>query len=427
MTCPHAVRHDTGVPSMHTLDDGLALLREGYRYAPSRRQRSGSDAYRTRLGGRRCLVLGGSVEAVRLFYDESRMQRRGAVPGPVRRTLFGRGAVHGLDGQQHDRRKEMFLDLLTPAAAVDIAAGARHRWEGVLSAGPVAELRLFDAAVDVHAGAICDWAGIPPDARYPRLATDLARIVDGFGSFGRRHVRAVVARRRANHWARGLVAAVRSGAIRAPDGSALAVVSRHRDGAELLPEQVAGVELLNILRPTVAVAWLVAFAALVLHEHPELTGIVRSADDATLESFAHEVRRLCPFVPVLGARARQGFEWRGERVRRRQRILLDVYGTLHDPTLWSEPERFDLHRFLGRQPDPYTLIPQGGGPKDGHRCPGERIAVELVKTATRWLSTVSYDVGQQDLRVPLDRLPTRPRSGLVLTAVRPPNPARSLD
>lgn len=214
---------------------------------------------------------------------------------------------------------------------------------------------------------------------------------------------------------RALVAAVRAGLLSPPDGTALATVSRHRDAdGQLLPERVAGVELLNVVRPTVAVAWLVVFAALTLHEHPDM----RPGDDAHLESFAQEVRRLCPFVPMLAARASRDFEWRGTRVRRGQRLALDVYGTLHDPRLWDEPERFDAQRFVGVVPDPYTLIPQGGGPKDGHRCPGERIATELIKVAVRWLTSVSYELPEQDLRLPLNRMPTRPSSGVVLTRLR---------
>jgi fatty-acid peroxygenase len=401
------------------VDGSFKLLLEGYAYAARRRRELDTDAFQTRLGGRRALVLGGSADAVQLFYDETRLERQGAVPGPVRRALFGRGAVHGLDGPAHKRRKAMFLELLTPAAAAYIAKGAGNRWRAVLATGPVDELQLFDEAAAIHTESVRAWAGIPAAATYPDLAADLVNIVDGFGSFGRRHLRAARSRRRANRWARALVADVRAGSLAPPEDSALSHISRHRtEDGELLTEQVAGVELLNIIRPTVAVAWLVAFAAVTLHAHPELEVVVRSGGEATLESFAQEVRRLCPFVPMLAARARQDFDWRGQPIRRGQRIVLDVYGTLHDPQLWVEPEAFDAGRFIAQPRDPDVLIPQGGGPKDGHRCPGERIAVELVKVAVQWLTDVSYDVPDQDLRMPLNRMPTRPRSGVVLTRLR---------
>jgi fatty-acid peroxygenase len=58
-------------------------------------------------------------------------------------------------------------------------------------------------------------------------------------------------------------------------------------------------------------------------------------------------------------------------------------------------------------------VPQGGGdPATGHRCPGERVAIELIKTAA------SYLVERPDVerpapdaapaRIPLTRFPTGP-------------------
>jgi fatty-acid peroxygenase len=96
------------------------------------------------------------------------------------------------------------------------------------------------------------------------------------------------------------------------------------------------------------------------------------------------------------------------RLPRGRRVLLDVYGTLHDPAVWSEPERFDPGRFLAVEPDPFTFIPQGGGdPHQGHRCPGERLAIELIKTAAEVL-VARMPEHCDTYVIPLDRFPTRP-------------------
>jgi fatty-acid peroxygenase len=364
------------------MDRSLALLRTGYPFLAQLRR--SAPATELRLLGRRTTVVAGP-EGARAFYDEAVMRRRGAIPWPLRRVLFGAGAVHGLDGPDHRHRKAMFVDLLTPAAAKAVAELADARWQA--SAGrPVQPGAVFAEAVAVHAAAAAEWAGVPATEPYPRLAGDLIAMVDGFGSLGRRYLRGARARRRAERWAAALVAGVRSGRWSVP-GTALEAVAvyRGRDGRPL-SDRVAGVELLNILRPTVAVAYFVGFAADALAGDPALRDRLAGGGEDVLEAFAHEVRRHYPFVPMLAARAKASAEVGGCPVRTGRRVLLDVYGTLHDPALWADPERFDLDRFLGVEPDPFTYFPQGGGdPATGHRCPGERIAVELIKTAARHL------------------------------------------
>ena len=51
------------------------------------------------------------------------------------------------------------------------------------------------------------------------------------------------------------------------------------------------------------------------------------------------------------------------------------------------------------EPDRFAFVPHGGGdPAAGHRCAGERVAVELLKGAVRVLASLRYDVPDQDLR-----------------------------
>lgn len=64
--------------------------------------------------------------------------------------------------------------------------------------------------------------------------------------------------------------------------------------------------------------------------------------------------------------------------------------------------------------------PAGGGdPAHGHRCPGEDVTVAVLATLAKQLADLDYDVPAQDLSIPLSRIPTRPRSGFVLTVARP--------
>lgn len=208
------------------------------------------------------MIVGGRAGA-ELFYDQSRLQRDGAMPALLTNSLFGKGAVHGLDGAEHRHRKQLFLSLLTEQAAVEISEHAAIRWtEAVAEVCSGEHLNLFDAAVRVHCAA------------------------------------------------RQLVEQARHGELAPARDSAFCAIAEHRDAeGGVLPTAVAAVELLNILRPTVAAAWFVSFTALALHDRPELADGLRRADDATLEAFAHELRRLYPFVSLLGARAGTDFDW----------------------------------------------------------------------------------------------------------------------
>lgn len=93
-------------------DSSLALLAKGYTWLPDRRSHTAAPLVRARLMGQHAVALHGP-KAVRFFYDEGHVERGTALPGPVLSTLFGHGAVHTLDGQEHRERKGMFLSLLT--------------------------------------------------------------------------------------------------------------------------------------------------------------------------------------------------------------------------------------------------------------------------------------------------------------------------
>jgi fatty-acid peroxygenase len=412
-------------------DRSLRLARDGYLFTasltgPERRALANEGAVELRVLGRRALMVRGTA-GVELFYDQDLLGRRRAVPRLIADGLFGRGALHGLDDAAHLQRKEFFLESLGTARVHDLFAlvdgnltDELRRWR-LRGAGNV-----YDTAVHVYGRSVIEWAGIVESrAAAGRHAVDLARIVDGFGVVGPAYVRARAARMRADRWVSQLVRRVRSGELAPAGDSALARIAAHPDASgELLPEHTAAVELINLLRPTIAVAWLAAFAALALSEQPQwrarLADEARTGASTYAAAFANEVRRFYPFVPVLAARARRDFSWQGHNLVRGQRVLLDVFGTNHDQE-WNHPETFDPERFIGTDPAHLTrFVPQGGGPVDtGHRCPGEGVTVGLLTLTVRALARLDVaatDAG--DAPIDMRRVPTKPRGGVSITLSR---------
>lgn len=393
----------------------MPLLLQGYGWLPSRLRRSKGDIVQTRLMGMRAVGLRGP-DAARFFYDEDNVRRETALPEPVLSTLFGHHAVHTLDGGDHRRRKELFLPLTGEETVRELVDEVCRAWDDTVAGWRAGRpVVLFDEAAHILTRGVCRWAGVPlGDREVAGTAADLVAMVDGFATASPRHVRARLARRRQENRLARLVRDARAGAFEAR--SALRAVSEHRDAdGTLLDPRTAAVELLNMIRPTVAVSWFVAFSAHALQQWPAHREALRAGDDAFAEAFAHEVRRFYPFAPFVAGRAARDLTWHAEQIPRGAMVMIDVFGQHHDPAMWDNPYTFDPRRFVGHPPGVFDLIPQGGGdPATGHRCPGEPVTVALLAAVAVRLARLDYDVPEQDLSISLRRMPTRPRSGFVL-------------
>lgn len=403
-------------------DATFALMRDGYEFIGKRCTELGSDVFRTRLAMQEVICLRGADEA-RLFYDEKRFKREGAAPGLARKTLFGEGAVHGLDDEPHRHRKAMFMSLMTAESIGHLTdlVGRRWRARGERWAEQE-EVVVFEASARVLTEAVCEWAAVPLMTEEVEQRTqEFLALLEGPASIGIRQWRARRARASSEEWLTGIIEQVRAGELNPPEGSALRTVAEHQDPeGELLDLDVAAVELNNLLRPVVAVSRWVVFAALALHDHPEYRERLREADEEGVERFVQEVRRFYPFFPFLGAIVRQDFEWRGFQFNEGTRVLLDLYGTDHHPTIWIDPETFRPERFLDWDGGAFDFIPQGGGDHyTHHRCPGEWITIAVLKSVVRQLvDGMDYNVPDQDLAYDLGEIPSLPESGFIMRGVR---------
>jgi len=402
------------IPRLKQFDSTFAFFGEGYGFTASRCRRLGSDAFRTHLLLRPVICMKGE-EAARRFYDGESFTRRGALPPTTLRLLQDKGIVQQLDGEAHRLRRALFLWLLTGEEVGRIVQLFDQRWrEAKAQWRRQGRIVLHDAMTRLLCDTACAWAGVPVQGEaLTRRTEEMASMVGGAGSVGPKAWRALMLRRRAERWAREqiLLARQRTGGEQPVDRIAH---FRGPDGAVLDP-CVAAVELINLIRPTVAVARFITFGALALHEHGSAAAWLEEDEEAHLAAFADEVRRFYPFFPVIGGRVRQPFSWHGHPFRTGDWVLLDLHGTDHDPALWGDPDRFRPARFAERAPTAFDLIPQGvGDHARRHRCPGEWFTKALIARSVTLLRELDGAVPPQDLSIPLNRFPTLPRSGLVL-------------
>ena len=400
-------------------DATLPLLRDPYRYASRRARALGAEAFRTRLTGRRAIVLTG-VPAAEYFYARAPATRDGATPARIARVLFGLDGIQALDGVPHAARKAMWLSLMDKPAEAALVARVEAEWRGRVPAWR-GGIDLFEETSIILGRAVCAWAGIDGGAE---PGARLRGLFLRAGNVGPSHLRGRIERARAEAWARDWIRSVRH-APGAHDPRApavrIALWERRRGGP--LPLETATDDLLSLLRPVVAVAVFVVFLAHALAIHPEVRAraAISGADGrAERHRLVQEVRRLYPFFPMVGAITTDTSEFGGFRIPEGVRLILDIHGTNRDPRAWEVPDAFRPDRFDGREVGPYEMIPQGGGlHARTHRCAGEWATIALMELFADVLTRRSDWTVEGRLRDPdMRAIPALPKGGLRLSGLR---------
>ena len=405
------------IPRDRSVDSTLALLLDPYHFILKRCHLYGADLFKTRILLRPTICMTGP-EAAELFYRQDLFVRHGATPDRIQKTLLGQGGVQGLDDEAHKHRKQMFISLMTSERVNYLKELTTESWRiSTQNRAAKNQVVLYDEVQKLLTRAACTWAGVPlPESELGRRAAELTALFDSAGAVGPKHWWSRLSRQRSEGWIADVVESIRAGRLSPLEDSASHVIATWRDlDGQLLSPRIAAVELLNVLRPIIAVSVFITFAA---HALNRFSGCRQEllADDENLELFVQEVRRFYPFFPAVMARARRDFDWNGYQFPRGRRVMLDLYGTNRDPRVWNAPEEFRPHRFRHWNGSPFNFIPQGGGDHElNHRCPGEWITIELMKVSCKFLTeTIDYNVPDQDLEIDTRRLPALPRSRFVI-------------
>ena len=410
------------IPQEEGIDHTLEVLSEGYQFIPNRLSTFDSTIFATRILGQKAIVISGK-DAAELFYDNERFQRKGAAPKRIFKSLFGVGGVQGLDGVAHEHRKGLFMSLMTPERIQILKDLLMDQWEFAAADWErKGKIELFASAEEMMCRTACQWAGVPLWANeLKKRSRDLAAMVDAFGGVGPRYWRGKQARSSTELWMRKIILQLRAGKIFSNEDTALYKMAWHRDlDGNLLSVKTAAVELINILRPIVAIGRFITFSALALHQYPETKHKLMSDMENYSQMFVQEVRRFYPFAPFLGAKVRHDFVWKGYEFKQGTLVILDIYGTNHNAALWKNPDIFRPERFKEWKESPFDFIPQGGGDYNiGHRCAGEWITIEAMKTSLEFLTRrMDYDVPSQNLKYSMVRMPTIPKSRFIIQHVK---------
>lgn len=408
-------------PKDKGLDHTLDLLKEGYLFIGNRANRYQTDIFQTRLIGKKVICLTGAAGA-KTFYNTRLFERKNIMPRRVQQTLMGKGGVQGLDGRAHKCRKELFLSCGTEEQEKELVKAADEVWDQAIKEWQnKSEIILFDEAKQILCEAACKWVGVPlSKERVKQTAEALGATIFGFGRIGPIHWKGRMARNKLEAWLRGNVQAVRQGKMNVKHDTILYQMCFYRDEmGELMSPQITAVELLNLIRPIVAVAVYIVFAAVALYENPAYKVKLSLGQEEDLERFNEEVRRYYPFAPFVGAKVKKNFIWKGYAFKKGTLVLLDLYGTNHDERFWKSPYSFNPDRYKKEKISLYNFMPQGGGSLRGHRCMGESITMAMMNIALDVLvNKISYELPPQDLSYSMSCIPTLPSSGVKMSRIK---------
>lgn len=398
------------------IDQTLNLALHPYTFISRVQKTTDRDVFETRINLQKTICMTGE-EAGKIFYDKDLFSRRDAAPLNLRTTLFGSGAVHGLDGEAHFIRKQMFMSLMTPESIQTLVGMVRDAWRARLATWQQKEsIVLADELSSILCEGVCAWTGVPLDNAERRAAESNAMIAGGAGGIIR-FGKAIIARKSSEAWVCEHVRKLRDGSLKMDKANASQVIAFHREAnGKTLSDQVAAVELINVIRPTIAVSRFIVYVALALEQFPQMRP--RTQEEKNL--FILEVKRYYPFFPIVAARVRKDFSWRGFHFEKGRRALFDLYGTNHDRRVWSNPQRFYPGRFREKEDSHFAYVPQGGSEHaSNHRCPGESATSSLMLMGLDMLlHEISYDVPKQNLHVNMATAPAGPKSGFVIKNVR---------
>ena len=274
------------IPCEKTIDNSLSLLFEGYSFIQNRCYKYKTDIFQTRILGQKAICMSGE-EAAKVFYDNNYFKRKDVAPKRVQKTLTGQNGVQGLDENAHTNRKQMFMSMMTPENINVLIGYTTEQWETNSAKWNNKDIVLFDEAQLIMCQVACRWAGVPlHNNEIKQRASDLGKMIDGFSAVGFRYWQGRCARKRSEKWIRDVITKIRSQKLSPAKGTSADTIAWHLDeNKKLLSTQIAAVELINIIRPIVAIATYITFGVLKMYKYPKCRYKLQIRDNAYKQMF----------------------------------------------------------------------------------------------------------------------------------------------
>lgn len=414
----------TSIPEIKVhFKDLKVLFNAGYGALGKLHEEVNAPVVKARLLNQEVVAVYGK-EAAEKFYNATYFKRANAMPKPILKTLQGETGVQTLDGDEHLKRKGIFMDLMTPDRMADYRKLLGKNLTNALNEQH-GTFELYTLAKKVLFQTICTWSGINlgqlTEQEIDALTDDQVAMFEGVNSASD-YLNGVIGRKKAEKWAQELLQEAREHPLDKDRNLALYAFATAKDTKDnLLPLETAAVELLNIIRPTVAITVWVALMGRILFNKTEVYQKLANNFVELQDSFIEELRRYYPFFPMIPATSIQDVEIDGYLIPKDSWVVLDIYGTNHDARSMENADSFKVDRFVGKTKqisydEEYEMIAQGGGDfRQMHRCAGEWITLHTLRVfSDKLVNDYTFSVPKQDWTIPMNQFPTYPQSKVLL-------------
>lgn len=419
----------TGLPF---IGEALSFLKDPFTFQAEKTKRHGL-VWKTKILGSTVVFFNGP-KAFTFFLDPENFTREKGSPPHIRELLHP-DAVPFIDGERHRARKRLLLAAFTPEALASYVPGLEKLVRRYLATWETRDEQRLNPELAQLAFDMANvlFAAADPDVSDTRNAADFETMIRGtfappvklpFTAYGK----ALHARDRLRAYIKDAVA------TRGGEGTALGALKAARGPAgEALSSEELEIELLHFFFAahggiTAVFAWLLV----ILGQRPDVLARVKAEVDAlpsgplTLErlgglrytaAVGRELRRSYPIAPgTFFGVAKKDLEYDGHRIAKGWTAVGAIWTTLQDGATFTDPAKLDPDRmadaaFAALPENAY--VPQGGGPREGHRCPGE-VLVDLVLPlfAAVFVRGHAVELPTQDLTPGAGGLGPLPRDGL---------------